>query len=48
MDKKILLLDTNIIYLLTGITSNDYNLKAIKKLCSDNECLVDVYSIFEI
>lgn len=48
MDKKVILLDTNIIYLLAGITSNDYNLKAIKKLCSENECLVDVYSIFEI
>ena len=31
MDKKVILLDTNIIYLLAGITSNDYNLKAIKK-----------------
>ena len=48
MDKKILLLDTNIIYLLAGITTNKYNLRAIKKLCFDNECWIDLYSIFEI
>jgi len=48
MDKKVLLLDTNVIYLIAGITTNDYNLKAIKKLCLENECWIDIYTIFEI
>lgn len=48
MDKKILVLDTNIIYLLSGITNNKYNVKSIKQFCLDNECWINLYSIFEI
>lgn len=47
MDKKILL-DTNIIYLLSGIEKNKYDLNKIKELCNNSECLVNLYSIFEI
>lgn len=47
MDKKILL-DTNIIFLLSGIEKNKYDLNKIKELCNNSECLVNLYSIFEI
>lgn len=48
MEKKILLLDTNAIYLLSGIETNKYDLNKIKELCMNNECWVNLYSIFEI
>lgn len=44
----ICLLDTNIIYLLAGIESNNYNKEKIKQICQENECWLDLYSIFEI
>lgn len=48
MDKKILLLDTNAIYVLSGIEANKYDLNKIKELCKSNECWMNLYSIFEI
>ncbi len=48
MDKRVCLLDTNIIYLLAEIETNNYDMEKIKKLCLENDCLIDLYSIFEI
>lgn len=48
MDKKILLLDTNVIYLLSGIETNKYDFNKIIELCENNECWANLYSIFEI
>lgn len=42
------LIDTNILYLLTHLNNNEYNLEKIEKFCKDNECFIDLYSIFEL
>lgn len=42
------LIDTNILYLLTHFNTNEYNLEKIEKFCKDNECFIDLYSIFEL
>lgn len=48
MDKKNLLLDTNVIYLLSGKDSGNCDPKKLKELCKSNFCFLNLYSIFEI
>lgn len=43
------LLDTNILYLLSKIETNQrYNLSKIRNMCFLNRCAINIYSIFEI